>query len=183
MKKYIILLALAAILNSCGEGQNKPMTQDDIVANVIRHQFDSLALNCELISLTQVDTLFKSMPDDDSVYLALANERERICGLILERFDKYKWGSEPTSDSDLWDSIPDADSVLALMREYKMNYKGPLEWHVYQVIVKSDSYELKKDIESRLYLVNPTLTRVHAVTPQYLQLREKSKNLEDFFIR
>ena len=179
--KKIILILLAVIACSC-DAQKDKKTQDEIVADLISHQFDSLAFNCEVVSVALVDSIFAKMPKDDSIYREMEMELERLSNIRSERLNDYILSDEMESFESILNTLPSTDSIVTAMRNYKKNYRGPLEKYVYRIIVQSDSYELKKDVEGYLYLIDTTLTRVRAVPSDYLRLLETISEREDFLL-
>lgn len=167
------------VIALCSCGSKGSRTQGEVVTDLISHQFDSLAYNCEVVSVVLVDTLFGNMPANDSTYMAMEKEYTRLSNLRSKLIDDYVSGKRKRFELD---ELPSTDSILVQMRNYKRGYKGPLEAYVYKIIVKSDSYDLKKDVEGFLYLIDTTLTRVRAVPSDYIEQLERLRELEEFML-
>lgn len=164
MKKILFLAAVATVC-ACGGRSNevKELTIEEQVETVLTQYFETKALDCSVVSVQCIDTLYEAMPEDDPVFLRYMKkhgdrEIRRLSGHL--EFKDYTY----------------VDSALA----YKRSYRGPIEAFVYKCIVRSSSYEMKKDLEGALYLVDTTRTQIRVVDGNYLErLEQKVKDFED----
>ena len=171
-------------LFSCGPQQ--PRTQNEIVMDLFSQQFDSLAYDCEVVSVALIDTLFAKMPKDDPCYLELTAKRDSLQKVSDASWEKWRRSHNRSTNSTLYKKFTGAsDAVFNTEKEikaYMRNYRASIDVYVYKIIVKSDSYELKRDVEGALYLVDTSLTRVRAVPSDYLEQLEEQRELEEFLL-
>lgn len=160
MKKFLYTIFAAALLASCAK------TQDERVADLISHRFDSLALNCELVSVALVDTIYQQMPATDPVYLRTIE----ICDSLRReelRSNRYLH-TDPIN--------PQTVDAISRLVEYMDQYEAPVEFYMYSVIVRSDEHEVKKEVESVVYLVDPDLRGVRTAPINYQDIRQKAQD-------
>lgn len=168
MKKILFLAAVATVC-ACGGRSNevKELTIEEQVEAVLTQYFETKALDCSVVSVQCIDTLYEAMPKDDPVFLRYMkkhDDREKM--RQIRRLSGHREFKDYTY----------VDSAIAYMR----SYRGPIEALVYKCIVRSSSYEMKKDLEDALYLVDTTRTQVRVVDGNYLErLEQNMKDYED----
>lgn len=165
MKRLILsFAAIAALLSSCGPRSHAEKTQELIV-----NHFDSLALNVELVSLQAVDTIYTEMPQDDPTYLELRREFDEIMHELTEEARVGICSDE---------SAMNFDAVRDRLRAYEENYKGDFIGYAYEIIVQCDNYDLKKDLESKWYVVNKEGTSFFIEVAHYQEIARTQKKTE-----
>lgn len=183
MRRLVLLTAVIALF-SCGPQQ--PRTQNEIVTDLFGQQFDSLAYDCEVVSVALIDTLFAKMPKNDPHYLELIAKRDSLQKVSDAALKKWIRSHDRSLNSTIYKKFTDAsDAVSNTEKEikgYMRNYRASIDVYVYKIIVKSDSYELKRDVEEALYLIDTSLTRVRAVPSDYLDQLERLRELEEFML-
>ena len=183
MRRLVLLTAVIALF-SCGPQQ--PRTQNEIVTDLFGQQFDSLAYDCKVVSVALIDTLFAKMPKNDPHYLELIAKRDSLQKVSDAAWKKWIRSHDRSLNSTIYKKFTDAsDAVSNTEKEikgYMRNYRASIDVYVYKIIVKSDSYELKRDVEGALYLVDTSLTRVRAVPSDYLEQLEEQRELEEFLL-
>lgn len=165
MKRLILsFAAIAALLSSCGPRSHAEKTQELIV-----NHFDSLALNVELVSLQAVDTIYTEMPQDDPTYLELRREFDEIMHELTEEARVGICSDE---------SAMNFDAVRDRLRAYEESYKGDFIGYAYEIIVQCDNYDLKKDLESKWYVVNKEGTSFFIEVAHYQEIARTQKKTE-----
>jgi len=172
MRKFYLLVAALAVC-ACGGGSHeaKELTPEEQVASAFTKYFEVKALDCSVVSVQCLDTLYEAMPEDDPVFLRYMKEHDD-----REKYRQIRrlHGPVPPKDFTYRDS-----AIL-----YRRNYKGPIESYLYKCVVRSDSYDLKKDVESACYLIDSTHTQViSAVGSDYLEVLEMVKLAEDWALQ
>ena len=172
MRRLVLLcLVLASICSCGGAGNGKEKTPDEKVADLLRAYFEKQALDCSVASVHAVDTLYEPMPEDDPVYVELMHKSDSASAAeIAAVMDDIRNGRVTGPMDPHNNSLHFIEEAML----YKREYKGPVDSYVYRCIVKSSSYDLKKDVEGRLYLVDSAYTKVTPVPKEYIELRELS---------
>ena len=171
MKKIILILAVVSI-NACGSGpkEAKKLTPEEQVAAALTKYFEAKALDCSVASVHCIDTLYEAMPEDDPVfsrYLKEHDDREK-----KRQLRRLHGPVDPMDRTYL-------DSAII----YRRNYKGPVESYLYKCVVRSESYELKKDVEGVLYLIDTSRAQVmRAVESDYLEVLENMRYIDDMLL-
>lgn len=154
-----------AVLSVCSCGRSGMQTPQERVEALFREYFKEAALDCRLVSVHAVDTLYAMMPADDSVYLELMHKSDSA-----SQAERYVETGGVRRFAEKCEGAP--SSVFRQQAlEYRKNYKGALEAYVYRCAVESSNYELKKDVEALVYLVEPDLSRFRPVPQSYLDQR------------
>lgn len=172
MRRLVFLLLVAVTVCSCsGAGNGKEKTSDEKVADLLRAYFEKQALDCSVASVHAIDTLYEPMPKDDPVYVELMHKGDSASAAEIAAVMEDIRAGRITGPMD-----PHNNSYRFFeeARNYRAQYKGAIESYVYRCIVKSSSYELKKDVEGRLYLVDSAYTKVAPVPKEYIEVRELS---------
>ena len=166
MKRLILsFAAIAALLSSCGPRSHAEKTQELIV-----NHFDSLALNVELVSLQTVDTIYTEMPQDDPTYLELQREYDKAMDKLMRDVD----ARIPSDENAM-----NLDAARDRLRAYEKNYKGDFIGYAYEIIVQCDNYDLKKDLESKWYVVNKEGTSFFVEVAHYQEIARTQKKTEE----
>lgn len=162
--RRLVFLCLA-VLSVCSCGRSGKQTPQERVGALFREYFKEAALDCRLVSVHAVDTLYALMPADDSVYLELMHRSDSA-----SQAERYVETGGVRRFAEKREGAP--SSVFRQQAlEYRKNYKGELEAYVYRCVVESSNYELKKDVEALVYLVEPDLSRFRPVPQSYLDQR------------
>jgi hypothetical protein len=171
MKNFYLLIAAIIVCACGGESHNsEEPTVEEKVASALAKYFETQALDCSVVSVECLDTLYEAMPKNDPIYVELMHKSDSAGKAELEetlrnmKKENYIMHTTLGASSAYWN----------VAMEYKRQYKGPVESYVYRCIVKSSSYELKKDVEGLLYLVDTAYTKVVSVPIDYIELRELS---------
>lgn len=161
MRRLVFLCLAVLALCSCGRSGNQ--APQERVEGLFREYFKEAALDCRLVSVRAVDTLYAMMPADDSVYLELMHKSDSASRAELEVYISEGVPRFPEKREGAPSSV-----FRQQAQDYRKNYKGELEAYVFRCVVESSNYELKKDVEGLVYLVAPDLSRFRPVPPDYL---------------
>ena len=152
MKRIFFFLFVAGALSSCA-----PRTHVDKTRELLTDYFDSLALDLKIASLQVVDTIYTEMPADDSTYAAMMDELKSI----EDQQDRFmRENKNPFSDPKMDEFWEQERIVEDRAKEYKYSYEGDLVGYAYEIIVKSDNLDLKKEAESKWFIINPEGTKI-----------------------
>ena len=140
-------MLLGSALAACG-----PKSHTDKSKALIARWADSLALDFKIVSLAVVDTIYTEMPENDSTYLAFLKAAQEWDdrGFELLRADNFDGHVE---------AVEKMVEARESAKQYKYNYKGELIGYAYELIVKSENYEIKKRVEDCWFIVNPEGTK------------------------
>lgn len=174
MKKFIVGLTAALVLVACAGGDSGVKSQDEIVSGLITQYFEKKALDCSLVSLQTIDTLYRLIPEDDSVFLALKSH----CDEVRREMDAALDSRRDLSDTSWYNTFYEYDQARSKLLQYYDSYQGPILGYAYKCIVKSDIYELKKEVEDYIFVTDPELTRVSACPSNILQQLQQAKDNE-----
>lgn len=185
MKKILFLAAVATVC-ACGGRSNevKELTIEEQVEAVLTHYFETKAIDCSVVSVQCVDTLYGAMPEDDPHYLALAAKRDSLKAIsdnskALSLRSGYNQ-SESLRKKAINDKVAVWDAETEMV-DYKIDYKGTIEAYLYSVIVKSDSYELKKDVEKLWYSLSADHSKLLGVTsPEVLKAKKDVARFDEY---
>lgn len=139
MKKFaaFILAAFAVVLASCSVEK----TPEQKVAALLTARFDSLALDCKVVSVALKDTI-KSNVSSDPVYKEL-----------YEKWDALLYSGISFSD-------PEYIEAREALLEYKAAFVGEPVALTYTCIVECEEILLKSMIESGAFAVNLEHTKI-----------------------
>lgn len=168
MKKIILTIAVVTIY-ACGSGpkEAKELTPDEQAAAAMTKYFETKALDCSVASVHCIDTLYEAMPEDDPVfsrYMKEHDDREK------KRQLRRLHGPVAPMDRTYLDS--------AIM--YRRNYQGAPILYIYECVVRSNSYDMKKDLEGVRYCIDTAFSSVHEIPANYRELLDMVREAEDF---
>lgn len=132
MKRLFLFIAAVLALASCAPKK----TPEQKVADLLTARFDSLALNCEVVSVALKDTIRAELTTADPGYKELT---DKLRALMNEGADP--WGDE-------------YKAARQAMKEYEDAWVGEPVALSYTCIVRTDELVLKALIESGEFAVS-----------------------------
>lgn len=131
MKKMLFILAAVVAAVSCATER----TPEEKVADLLTARFDSLALDCKVVSVALKDTLRAELTTADPGYKALCDE----------------WRALMDARVDPW--APEYLEALQAMKDYERTWVGEPVALSYTCIVECDELLLKSMIESGSFAI------------------------------
>lgn len=138
MKRFIIAVAALVLAVSCATER----TPEEKVMQLLTEHFDSLALDCKVVSVALKDTLRDKLTTEDPGYKELCD----------------KWTALMDARVDPW--APEYKAARQAMADYEAAWVGEPIAYEYSCIVECEELLLKAMIESGGFAISLDHSRV-----------------------